>query len=184
MSKLEISKRDGMVELPNGELIRSDLSHEEFRTSAVYLNSRILHAGAGVTNYQFAAGQVHEKRWRARLSFFNQLLLHLDLRANLYPADWKTEEKNLDVELETKAFHQRILSEMLGQPEIVDDLEKFRAYELSGHYLSLAQQAIWKFPWGVVASRHSFSEGATSLRVTYATRPQRAMKKFVSRRKR
>ena len=184
MSKLEISKRDGMVELPNGELIRSDLSHDEFRTSSIYLNCRTLHADEGVTEYQFGAGEVHEKRWRARLCFFNQLLLHLDLRANLYPADWNLRERDLDVEVETKAFHEHILNQMLGAPLITDDLEKFRAYELSGHFLGLAQQATWRFPWGIVTSKHSFSEGSTSMRITYATRPQRAMRKFVKRRKR
>ena len=172
-----------MVELPNGEVIRSDLSHDEFRTSAIYLNARVLHSDAGVTDYQFGAGEVHEKRWRARMSFFNQLLLHLDLRANLYPADWNRSERNLDVEVETKDFHERILAKMLGSPEITDDLEKFRAYELSGHYLPLAQQSAWKFPWGIVTSKHSFNESMASMRVTYATRPQRSMKRFVRRRK-
>ncbi len=172
-----------MVELPNGELMRSDLSHDEFRVSAIFLNSRTLHADQGITDYQFNAGKFEGKNWRARLSFFNQLLMHLDLRANLYPRKWNREEKSLDIEVETKAFHEQVLIEMLGPPEYTDDLEKFRAYELTGRFLSLARQAAWQFPWGTVTSRHSFSEAMASLRVTYATHPQRSMKKFVGRRK-
>ncbi len=180
MSKLDIAKRDGMVELPNGEIIRADLSHDEFRISELFENSRITHADEGVADYQFGAGEFKGKRWRACLSFFNQLLLHLDLWANLYPPDeWNLVNKDFHTEVETKQFHERVLAEILGPPEMSDNIEQFRAYELSGQHLALAQQATWRFPWGVVTSTHSFSEGTTNVRVTYATRPQRTMKKFV-----
>ena len=138
MSKLDIAKRDGMVELPNGDLIRSDLTHDEFRMSDLFANSRVVHATAGVADYQFGAGEFLGKRWRGVLSFFNQLLLHLDLRANFYAKGaWNRAAVNLNTEVETKSFHERILADMLGSPELSDNIEQFRAYELSGEHLAL-----------------------------------------------
>ena len=182
MGKLDIGKQDGFVELPIGEVMRADLTHNEFRTSAIYLNARTTHTSDGTADYQFSAGDFQGKRWRARLSFFNQLLVHLDLVANLYPkGQWSQTHFDLNVESATKRFHDELLLKMLGAPELEDNLEVIRAYELGNDHINLANRAIWRFPWGSISSFHDFSGRKTEIRVVYATRHQQKMSRFVKR---
>jgi len=143
---MQIDLQNGTVTLPNGVAIEPGLTQDDFRASAMFAQVRNQRAGAGHwMNHDFPGGQLDGKELLVSLCFYDQILVSVDVTADLYPPgprDWSN--YSLDVEAATKEFHDRLLEQMLGKPTRSD---RFSSVDLSSRQATLAQPKTWELTW-------------------------------------
>jgi hypothetical protein len=177
---LHIDRRDGLVTLPNGFVIGAHLSQDEFCSSEWFAGATMRDVGTcPFIHYQFSCGDVEGKPLLTNLCFYDQMLLSIDLEADLYPAgakDWS--DYSLEVEAATKRFHDDLLRRMLGEPA---------SYGMASNSQRKPSQAIldapytWSFPWGNVGSYHDQKGGGTFIKISYGNREEEASKAYRAR---
>lgn len=174
-----INVTDGTVTLPVTDMLNPALMHREFKSSEFFDLVRALHGAPGYRTYHFGAGAIADKPWFATVSFFNELLVNVDIGAMLYPRDsWNEIELDYDVESETKQFHEQLLVTSLGAPEVSKVPKSGHSRKLADHQLTLAVPVTWKFNWGSVVSSHDFNDHTTLIRITYASRTEKKFARF------
>ena len=174
-----INPRDGSVLLPSQITLSARLMHQEFKAWEIYDFVRALPGEKGFRRYQFLAGSMHEKPWQAIISFFNELLVNVQLGANLYARDqWEKAGHDLDIEAETKRFHEKILVANLGAPEVSRVPRSHHNKDLADHQIRLAVPATWKYTWGSVVSSYDFNAKSTTMRITYTNRTEKKFSRF------
>ena len=170
---MKIDSQTGAIELPNGLSIDAALTQDEFRGLPVFALSQAHDYGtAPWIHYSFSGGFLEGNEVLASLCFFDQMLVHTSLTVDLYPPgpkDWS--RYSLDVEAQTKDFHDRLLKQMFGKPTRITSL-KFR--RLPPGQQTLDQPRSWNFSWGGVSSCHDSKGGGTSVIVRYGDRQEKA----------
>jgi hypothetical protein len=177
---LNIDPRDGLVKLPNAYVITAHLTQDGFRAGECFAAATVRDVGTRpFIHYHFACGEVEEKQLLANLIFYDQMLLSMELTADLYPPgpkDWSN--YSLEVEAATKRFHEDLLRRMLGEPSICRPISHSqRPPELS----TLDQPCSWRFPWGKVDSFHDDRSGGTFICISYGDRLEEANSVYRSR---
>ena len=177
---VHIDQYDGAIRLPNGAAILSALTQEELRVNPAFASARSQDYGTlPWIHYRFLGGQVDGKDLHVGICFYDQLLVNVTLSANLYPpGKWDWSHYSLDVEAETKRFHDRWLEKQFDPPSKSSKLPKG---SLSEGQATLEQPIYWKFPWGIVSSGHDFKGGGTNILVSYGDRQEKANYAYLAR---
>lgn len=164
-----IDQCDGAVRIPNGVLIHPTLTQDELRASSEFAASQSLDYGTlPWSHFRLNSGEIDGKDIFVSLCFYDQVLVHVSVSVNHYPpGEWDWSQYSLEVESETKRFHDYLLEQELGPPSNVTTLPR---HELSDKIATLAQRRDWKFPWGVVSSGHDFKGGGTEIVIRYRDR--------------
>jgi hypothetical protein len=170
---MQIDRKSGVVSLPNGLEIGPALTQDGFRVLAHAQQARSQdHGTPPWMHWQLSGGRLEGKELLARLCFYDQLLVSLDLSADLYPPgpkDWSN--YSLVVEAETKLFHDRLLEKLLGSPSRG---ASFFLRRLPDVDVTLELPLRWNFAWGSVSSSHDSKGGGTFFRVAYGNRREEA----------
>jgi len=173
--KFDIDRQDGTIRLPNGFAIGAALTKDAFQASAVFAAARRLDSsGMPWTEYRFPAGDIDGKNISATVTFSSQLVLSVNLTADLYPPGPKSWDTYSDkTEAATKDFHDRLL-----QYVFADSVrgEQFHVERLSEDETILARPLNWPFPWGSVDSTHDPRGCETYITVSYGNRYAEAVK--------
>ncbi|HEV8378256.1 MAG TPA: hypothetical protein VGP99_05365 [Tepidisphaeraceae bacterium] len=176
---LHIDRRDGLVKLPNGFVISAHLSQDEFRASE-WFAATVRDVGTRpFVHYYFSCGEVEGRGLVANLSFYDQMLLSIDLQADLSrpgPKDWSN--YSLEVEAATKRFHEDLLRKILGEPGSDGTMH---SSQRSPSQATLDRPCSWKFSWGQVSSFHDQQGGGTFIMISYGNRNEEANRAYRSR---
>jgi hypothetical protein len=172
-----IDRDSGTVTLPNGYSVGPSLSQEGFRAGEMFGRAKSRDCGTlPWIHYDFSGGNVEGKELLVSVCFYDQMLVSLDITADLYPPgakDWSN--YSLDVEATTKEFHDRLLEQALGKPTRTDRLSMSN---LTPTQTMLARSLMWKFRWGSVVSEHDQRGSGTSIFVSYGNRHEEASKTY------
>jgi hypothetical protein len=171
----DIDRQDGTIRLPNGFAIDAALTKDAFQASSIFPAARRLDSAAmSWTEYRFAAGEIDGKNVSATVTFSGQMLLSVNLTADLYPPgpkSWDTYSSK--TEAATKDFHDRLLQYVFTDPV---HSNRFHVERLSEDEAILARPVDWPFPWGSVASAHDPRGCETYITVSYGNRYTEAVK--------
>lgn len=168
---MQIDRENGTVRLPSGLEIGPALTQDAFCALPGSGSARKHdHGKLPWIHYRLSGGEVDGKELLASLCFYDQLLVYVSISANLYPPgpnDWS--DYSLDVESETKRFHDRLLEEILGSPSDGGSWSR-----LPGGQGTLERPLGWRFPWGRVSSSHDSRGGGTYITISYGNRHEEA----------
>lgn len=176
---LSINAADGTVGLPDGRTIEARLSQADFRGSPAFGEAREQDRGTRPwVHYQFSGGRHDDAEVLTSLCFYDDLLVHAEFTIDRYPPgprDWSS--YSLDVEADIKRGHDRLLTDLLGDPHAV---LKQELGPLPDNRSTLASSLQWQYPWGTVLSFHDSKGGGTSFRVAYGNRRAEAEARYAS----
>jgi hypothetical protein len=171
-----IDNNTGDMNLPNGFVITSTMTQTEFQNSPWYKNAEAHDAGTfPYIHYSFDGGLIQRKNLLMNICFYAEKLLYITLTVDLYPPgerDW--DSYSLEIEAETKKFHDTILKNELGEPQIKDSLE-FGSPSIPK---TLNQPIRYTYEWGEVYSGHDTKGGGTRIIVSYGRRREEAAEDF------
>jgi hypothetical protein len=178
-----IEQDNGTVKLPNDFVIDADLTQDQLRQSALMKDARAFDCGTlPFIHFDIDAGEIQNKPVLGRLSFYDQLLLSIDLTVDLYPVDqhgW--EYYSLDVEKQTKRLHEQILVDMLDSPTPQMKLSQFMnkiSDKLLNHDRAWEKPMCWNYVWGTVGSYYDSRGGSTGIIIHYAGRHEKANRDY------
>lgn len=169
---MNIDPQYGTIRFSNGALIEPIITQEDFRSKPVLSEARSQDYGTlPWIHYHFSGGQTEGRELLASVCFYDQLLIDVKISANFYPlGNWDWSHYSLEVEAETKHFHDQLLNKMLGKPN--NGGWFFRRIP---HGLETLQKPLqWKFKWGNVFSGHDWKGGDTAITVNYGNRGEEA----------
>jgi hypothetical protein len=173
--KFDIDQKDGTIRLPNGFAIGAGLTKDAFQASDVFNAAKRLDSGAVQwTEFRLAGGELDAKNVSATLIFSGQMLLSVNLTADLYPPgpkSWDTYSSR--TEAATKDFHDHLLNYLFT--DLVRG-ERFHVEHLSEDEAILNRPLNWQFPWGRVGSFHDPRSNETYIDVSYGNRYAEAVK--------
>jgi hypothetical protein len=164
-----INPHDGAIKLPNSISIHSELTQDAMLADPLLADAKRKDYGAlPWIHHHFCGGEIEGKPLRASVCFYDQLLVFVTLAADLYPPDPKDwSSYSLEVEAQTKRFHDALLTGELGPPT---HIEHFLSHDPSGPADTLNRPHRWDYAWGRVWSSHDFKGGGTSIVVRYGNR--------------
>jgi hypothetical protein len=119
-------------------------------------------------HYRFPGGALEGKNVSVSLCFHDQMLVSVDLAADLYPPgprSWSA--YSLQTEAATKDFHDRLLEYLFAGSTRE---RRFDVTRLSEDEAILKRPVNWPFPWGKVCSSHDPRGDSTSITVSYGNR--------------
>jgi hypothetical protein len=177
---LSISPSNGTVNLPNGISISADLTQAELLDSGSFGTATARDNGTlPWIFYSFSAGEIDQHPLLAQICFYDQLLVSVDLCANLYaPGELSWSNYSLDVESAIKSFHDELLTNMLGACSVKDG---YRSQFVPESQRNLFETRTWNFPWGKVHSTHDDRGGSTMIFVQYGDRRDDCAAKYRSK---
>lgn len=173
MPSFQIHPDTGQIDLPNGLTIPPSLTLDDFCHDPAYAQAQCRNQGTSAwSHHHLPGGPIDGHELLAVLCFYDQMLVNVDLTADLYPPgpkDWS--RYSLDIEAAAKQFHDRLLEQMFGPPT-------HREHIFPGS-LPRTQSALeiplrWDFSWGQIFSSHDFNGGGTSIILRYADRTEQA----------
>jgi len=169
MEMIDINRDNGAILLPNQYSLSPSLTRESFQNSEMFSHAQSRNPGTiSWMHYSFSGGKVSGRDLLVRLCFYDQILVSADMTVDMYPPgpkDWS--DYSLDVEAETKKFHDNLLEKILGRPAASDFLPNIN---LAAGQECLCRPLKWIFPWGIVRSSHDFKGGGTYMMVSYGNR--------------
>jgi hypothetical protein len=170
---MTIDKENGTVKLPSGFSIGAELSQTAFRASDAFADSqRRDHGTPPWVHYHFPGGSLDGKELLVSLCFYDQMLVDVSITAEFYPPgqrDWSS--YSLEVEAETKRFHDELLERLLGKSR---ESKRLSWSWLFGQTSVLEEPHSWRFPWGTVSSFHDLKGGGTEIMLSYGHRREEA----------
>jgi hypothetical protein len=177
---MEIDRQDGSVRLPNGFAFGAGLTQDDFRASAAFQVAKTQNYGTlPWIHYSFPGGAIDSRAVLVSLCFYDQMLVSVDLAADLYPPGPKSwDTYSLEIEAATKDFHDRLLKYLFAGSTRG---KNFHGGELSKDEAILQRPANWSFPWGTVCSSHDSKGGGTSITISYGNRHAEAVQMFKRR---
>jgi hypothetical protein len=143
--KFDIDRHDGTVRLSNGFAIAAGLTRDAFQASSVFAAARRMDSGAmSWTEYRLAGGEIDGKPISATVTFSGQMLLSVNLTADLYPPGPKSWDTYSDTtEAATKDFRDRLLEYLFTDPV---RSERFHIERFSEDEAILDRPVNWPFP--------------------------------------
>jgi len=174
---LDIDPQDGTIRLPNGFAIGAGMTQDAFRASSIFAEAKSeSHGTPPWIQYNLPGGQLEGKAILVSLSFYDEMLVSVDLTADLYPPgpkSWDTYSE--ETEGATEKFHDRLLEYFFAGSARG---ERFDANPRSGDKAPLKN---WAFPWGEARSTHDSRGGGTFIIVAYGNRQAEAAKAYQAR---
>ena len=177
MKSIDINTNNGTIILPNRYPVSPSLTQEVFRNGEMFSKAQSRTYGTFPwIHYSFPGGMVTGRNLLVNLCFYDQVVVYTTLNVDFYPPgpkDWS--DYSLDVEAETKQFHDSILDKILGKPtesDLLPNLNLDAAHEI------LARPLKWCFQWGTVLSSHDFKGGGTYITVSYGNRREQATREY------
>lgn len=159
-----IDAEQGVVHLPNGFIISSELTTDELLAAPLAAKAYNLSA-LPFTWFSAHSGMVEDVPLLVELCFRDSLLVHADLHVDLEQERILIEDAEVEsVAAQAKAIHERFLDRDLGAP--VEARRGFRRHSL----LILDTTRVYQYSWGEVISQHN---GNTFVRVEYVGRRER-----------
>lgn len=176
---MRIIREDGTVSFPNGAAIGGSTTQRTFRLTPVFSDAQCKDNGTlPFVYFQFSGGKFRGKELLVLVYFYGELLVSISISADLYPeGNWDWSHYSLDVQAETKSFHDSLLESMLGPPT-----RKFMQPNQDEGVLSTLHQPLqWEFDWGSVHSGHDWNGGGTSIAISYGNRREETSKVYQGR---
>lgn len=166
MPDLQINLNSGAVYLPIGFVIESTLSQDDFLKTPIA--EHVIRQDDGARpwgHFWFSGGTEDGRELLVGLSYSGQELAYITIAAQFYAEDVRDwSDYSLDLEAETKRFHDSLLEKILGTPSTIGHVQGICNTDVPE---ILYQPLFWKFPWGSVLSGHDGKGGGTSIRVEY-----------------
>ncbi len=179
---MTIDTQDGTVKMPNGFSVGGELSQKAFKASGAFADAqRRDHGTPPWVHYHLSGGSLDGKEILVGFCFYDQMLVDVSITAEFYPPgqrDWSS--YSLEVEAETKRFHDRLLEQLLGKCRESKRLSWRRFF---GKNAVLEEPRSWRFPWGTVSSCHDFKGGDTTIILSCGHRREEADRAYRFRRK-
>jgi hypothetical protein len=171
---LDIDPQDGTIRLPNGVVIGAGMTQDAFRAGAIFGEAQSdSHGTLPWITYRIPGGDFDGKALLISPCFYDQMLVSVDLTADLYPPgpkSWSTYSD--EIEAATESFHDRLLEHFFAASTRG---ESFDVNRLSG---DKAPRKDWSFPWGQACSTHDPRGDGTFITVSYGNRQAEAAKAY------
>jgi hypothetical protein len=168
-----IDKDSGKIELSNGLFITAELNKLGFEGSPYF--SQAVPYDYGTLPFQWyrlECGQQDGHVLYVNLCFYSEVLVSLHASVNLHPSDTsKWEDFSLEIQSQTKLFHDKLLQDILGKPH-----RKITGTGESFHGLDYAVE--YSYKWGKVWSGYDGKSGSSSIVVLYGSRLENAQKDY------
>lgn len=168
-----IDKDNGKIELPNGLVVTAELNKSEFEGSPYF--SQAVPYDYGTLPFQWyrlEGGQQDGHVLYINLCFYSEDLVSFHASANFHPGDPpKWEDFSLEIQSQTKLFHDKLLKEILGRPH----------KKLSGsgeNYHGLDYAVEYSYKWGKVWSGYDGKSGSSSIIILYGSRLENAQEDY------
>lgn len=169
-----IDKNSGAIELPNGLVITAELTKARFENSAYF--SQVTPHDYGTLPFQwyrFDGGQVDGHTLHVDLCFYSDVLIDFQVTTNFYGANQrKWEDFSLEIEAQSKTFHDELLQKILGKPH-----KKFLLPLENGESV-LDYRMEYSYAWGIVWSVYDSKGGFAYIGVKYGSRHENANKDY------
>jgi hypothetical protein len=169
-----INKKSGTIELPNGLVITSQLDKPGFEDSVYFRQATPYdHGTLPFQWFRLEGGQLDGHILRVNICFYSDVLVDFHLSANLYPLDeTKWEGPTLEVERQTKMFHDHILLQCLGKPHRRISLPSGLGDPVLDTHVE------YKYRWGIVWSGYDARSGSASVGLSYGSRLKEAQEEY------
>lgn len=170
---MQIDQENGSVRFPNGQFIGPAITQDSFRATPEFSESRGEDCGTlPWIHYHFGGGQLDGKDLAIAVCFYGQILVSLRITVNFYTSEnWSWSDYSLEVEAQTKHFHDRLLHNLLGKPTKGGS---FILGRLPEGQETLTTPLDWQFDWGRVSSSHDSKGGGTFISIGYGNRHKEA----------
>jgi hypothetical protein len=161
-----IDKNTGSIELPNGLVITTELDKAGFENSAQFSQATPYDYGTLPFQwYRFDSGQIDGHILHVNLCFYSDVLVDFSVSADFYPLNQRTWKNfSLEIESQTKAFHDDLLHKNLGKPH------KKVSVPLGQNQPILDYRIEYSYKWGSVWSQYDSRAGFSSIGVRYGSR--------------
>jgi hypothetical protein len=169
-----IDKNSGLIELPNGLVITTELVKSDFEESTYGKQAQPYDRGTFPFQwYRLTGGILDVHEIGLDLCFYKEELVMFNACVNFYPVDAKDwRGYSLEIESQTKQFHDKLLRNILGSPH-----EKFPIPEHS-YDLRVGDNLAYHYKWGSVWSGYDGFSGNSSIVVRYGSRLEDAQNDY------
>ena len=166
-----IDKHDGSIHLPNGFVITPALTRSQFEASPVFHQAKIHVANEPFVSFNLRCGDERHPEMITVLYFYEELLTSLSLTTYIYATSW--DGFSMEGEIKTKAVHDELLRQDLGEPHKVENV-----HIADAHDTNLETWPHYTFAWGVVSSGHDQRASATHIHIAYGDRQKWALRDY------
>jgi hypothetical protein len=166
---MDIDPQDGTVRLSNGCLIGPGLTRGDFEAQPIFGAATLEYSANPPWSHYRVPGDVTDgKRVSVTVYFYGQVLVSVDISANLYPPGAIGWEHYSDgIEAATKDFHDGLLQHLFSKHA---NAASFHAPQLSQDLAILKRPVTWPFHWGRVISQHDSRSSTTNIVLWYGDR--------------
>ena len=160
--------------IPNGLVITTEWTKTEFENSLYFRGARPYdHGTLPFQWFRLAAGLLEGHELWIQLCFYKDVLASFHASVNFYPtnaAGW--ENFSLEIESQSKAFHDRLLQNQLGKPH-----QRISSPTSEDHPI-LDTSIEYHYKWGTVWSGYDSRGGSSSIVIQYGSRLEDAQKDY------
>ena len=161
-----IDKNTGTIQLTSGLVITTELNKAGIENSVYFGQATPYDYGTLPFRwYRFNGGQLDRHGLNVNICFYADVLVDFSICADFYqslPRKW--ENISLEVESQSKAFHDQLLQNELGKPH------KTVSLPLGQNQPILDYRIEYSYKWGSVSSAYDSRAGSSSISIRYGSR--------------